>query len=720
MPVFNDLTDRLSRLTIPYGRHVVKGYLTKHSVEMIGTQKQVTIQRALGKGPWDSAEKRYYAGFEIAAEHHNFHQGLPGDAPDVFFPTDIAHPNAAYESTRLPDGMGDEDNPDEMVGIYKTLQVANYDGAGVETGFGYSASPARVVADLRLRAKRLPVHINYPSWVDWRDYCAELINWDDGALTPHQIFLTRSAGGSLDPATYWIRVATLKGADISSASKDRSTSDPLVTASIVISGADLQFTVEWASQIERAATGYRVYIGTAEGAEDRYFEVNDGAINTLLISTLVGATMGVPPEIATGALLRQIPRFESHVFFVPPFDLSAAMDRIAQITCMDWHYANGKLVFLTPEIRDPVFTLNVAEITNFKTWQIDRRQRPNQIIVSYRDLDSPYLAQADPPVTINRLTLQAVEGVRPYEINMGCAYRSQAERCGHFWARRLIDSDQMFEGLASPKAYIVLPGDPVFLTHNVPNWEDVSFYIEEKEESEDTKAGYQVKGRIYGEWYSDTDHEPLPRPFPTANPNHLIAPPVVEDVTLTEDAVHPIDAMPFTVIRGGVEFAPFVGHQRGRVWWAKPSVADPDVSGDYEPTQILLYPHPTTSEAAFELTGVALGRHTIKVVTESTLGVSLPFATHDPYEIVITGDAIRPPAMTDAVVTIDASNHWLETAIGHPRPSEEPASYEVLHGLTADWTNEAANTVLTLPMVAGASQAALLAGTTGGWTLEEF
>ena len=631
--IVNDLEDKISRLAVAYGRHAVKGHLTKHFVEFVGAEKQVTVQRALGAGPWDSNEKLFDAGDEITAGNSNFHQGLPNDAADAYFPTDIPHPNAAYESTRLPLGFGDEDRPDRMVGIYKTLQVADYDGAGVQTGFGYSPSPARHILDMRLRAKRSPLHVNYPSWVDWRDYSAELIDWDDGALTPHYITLTASAGGSLAPGTYWIKVATKKGADISSASKDRA-NDGVTTASVVISGANLQFTVDWATQEERGATGYRVYIGTSENGEDRFFDVAGGATHTLLITTLTGASMGTPPTVATGALLRQIPRFESHLFFPPPFELPTAMDRIAQITCMDWHYANGKLVFLTPEVRTPVMTLDLAEIGSgsFKTYQVDRRQKPHQISVNYRDLDDQYLKQADPPVIVNRTALQDVEGVRPFEINGGCMYRSQAERVGHFWARRLIDSDQIIDLTASPKTYIVLPGEVIDCTHDVPNWTNVKFCIEEKEEAEDSKAGYPMIGRVYpesGSYYSDTDHSPLPRPFPSSKLSPFTAPPVVVDLTLTQSAISLVNGLPFGSIHGAVQFANFIGHQRGRVWWWKPGGIG------YEATAIVLVPEPLTMQAAFELPGVAVGLHKLKVVTESAYGMSLPFIDHPEETITI-------------------------------------------------------------------------------------
>lgn len=80
-----------------------------------------------------------------------------------------------------------------------------------------------------------------------------------------------------------------------------------------------------------------------------------------------------------------------------------------------------------------------------------------------------------------------------------------------------------------------------------------------------------------------------------------------------------------------------------------------------------------------------------------------------------TGGSLQSHKMSDAVVSQDATGDYLVRADGHPRPSEEPAQYEALFGETEDWADEVTNTVLTLPMVTGTSQAALMASTGGGW-----
>lgn len=96
-----------------------------------------------------------------------------------------------------------------------------------------------------------------------------------------------------------------------------------------------------------------------------------------------------------------------------------------------------------------------------------------------------------------------------------------------------------------------------------------------------------------------------------------------------------------------------------------------------------------------------------------TIGQSLDDAATIP--ATWTGGLARPRKVISVSVYKDASDYWLIQAIGNPRASEKPEEYELLLGLNSeDWeTDEAANTVLTLPMVTGTIQGVMFAGTTG-------
>jgi hypothetical protein len=86
------------------------------------------------------------------------------------------------------------------------------------------------------------------------------------------------------------------------------------------------------------------------------------------------------------------------------------------------------------------------------------------------------------------------------------------------------------------------------------------------------------------------------------------------------------------------------------------------------------------------------------------------------------GRFVSPAAMTDGVVTKDASDYWLIQAVGHPQPSDEFPEYECLVSDSPDWgtstAEEEANTALILPMVTGTRQGVLFAGSTGAWSDE--
>jgi len=125
-----DVEDKQARFALAYGRHPVRGTLTRHKTLAVGSDLQVTFQRALGIGEWEECEKLWYiqneAATEIAGGNFNFHPGISGDAADSFFPDDIAHPNIAYDAIQLPVGLSADNKPENTIGIYKTLKTIRY------------------------------------------------------------------------------------------------------------------------------------------------------------------------------------------------------------------------------------------------------------------------------------------------------------------------------------------------------------------------------------------------------------------------------------------------------------------------------------------------------------------------------------------------------------------------------------------------------------------
>lgn len=180
-----------------YGRHIAIGHIAdfRHSA---GPPPSVKAVYMLGEGVWDSCEKAWYAGDELAASANgtdpgwHFHPGTqstgtgdPVQGVDSFIPDGITYNKTANVVVKLPEKHASEQRPDKFRGRFKCLKVANYDNTGAETDAGsYSANPARVAADIIIKAGKLPAsRIDWPSWVAWRDYCAATLSWNDGATT---------------------------------------------------------------------------------------------------------------------------------------------------------------------------------------------------------------------------------------------------------------------------------------------------------------------------------------------------------------------------------------------------------------------------------------------------------------------------------------------------------------------------------------------------------
>lgn len=679
-----DLTDQLARFPIAYNYQPVKGWAVKHEEITLTQSVQRIKQNALGDGTWDGVEKLWADAFEITADNYQFHAGTETDEVDEFFPAEERHPWTAWISAKCPAGLS-ADQAEKLFGIYRTLRVANYDGDGVQIdsngdpiGAGdprnyyfFKPNPANCAVDQLTRwGQRESSLINYPAFVDWRDYNDELIDWDDARYTPRNLSLTGTTGGSFSAGnTFYVRVATVKTSDVSSASLQ---TIETAASTITLTGAQTAFQVNWLlKDTTTDHTAFRVYIGTTPGVWLGYFTVSNPALRALIVTTTTGVTAGNPPDVSTAGLMRQIKRFECGLFFVPPYDLATALDRICQISCADWQwsglgtetYRNDKVRFLSPATRTPVFTLDLSQTApgSFKTWAIDRRNRYNQIIGNFRDRDDEFLADGS-PVVMNREQMQIDDRqIKSFTIDFGTAYRSQVQRGVSFWARMLCDMDQAASLKGSPKTYPVLPADVVEVTNETADWEDVQFIVTKKQENVETNLGDPLSLRLYvPNMYSDTDWTPLPRNLPAARFDPLSAPPVATNLVLTADDEF------ITGIIGDFEFGEFGDQQRARVFIKGPADVEPD---DSTYRMVASVNSDDALVGHFEVRAVQSGKYWIKVATESVLGISL--ASGHPVETI----DLRPAAPTDLTAMADPSGNWWAAMVGHPRRSEIPASF---------------------------------------------
>lgn len=678
-----DLTDQLARFPIAYNYQPVRGMAIKHEEITLSQSIQRIKQNALAEGTWDGVEKLWADAFEITPDNYQFHPGTETDEADEFFPSEERHPWTAWISAKCPAGLS-ADQAEKLFGIYRTLRVANYDGAGVQIDsagnpigggdprnyYFFYPNPANCAVDQLTRwGQRESSLINYPAFVDWRDYNDELINWDDARYTPRNLSLTPTTGGSLSLGTYYVRVATVKSSDVSSASLQTIETK---ASSITLTGGENAFQVNWLlKDTITDHTAFRVYIGTTPGVWLGYFTVSNPALRALIVTTTAGVTAGNPPDVSTSGMMRQIKRFECGLFFVPPYDLATALDRICQISCADWQwsglgtetYRNDKVRFLSPATRTPVFTLDLSQTApgSFKTWAIDRRNRYNQIIGNFRDRDDEFLAEGA-PVVMNREQMQIDDRqVKTFTIDFGTAYRSQVQRGVSFWARMLCDMDQAAHLKGSFKTYPVLPADVVNVTNDTADWTDVQFIVTKKQESVETNPGDPLSLRLYTPgMYSDSDWTPLPRNLPATRFDPTSAPPVATNLVLIADDDF------ITGIIGDFEFGTFGDQQRARVFIKGPADVEPDDS-EYRMAASV------NSDGAlvghFEIRAIKGGKYWVKVATESVLGVSL--ASGHPVETI----DLKPAAPTDQNAVWDTTGNIHAVMIGHPRRSELPDNY---------------------------------------------
>lgn len=677
-----DLVDREAKFPIAYNLQPVRGWAVKH-YDIIGNQSSQRVkENALGEGPWNSCLKLWTDAFEIQPADFVFHPGIGEDVPDALFPGEPPHPWTAYIHAKAMAGLKD-DQTEKLFGIYETLRTPNYDGSGNQlnavgaivnpadprTEYFYKPNPANCSVDQLLRwGKRLPDIVNFPAWVDWRDWNDEPIDWDNSRYSPRNLSLTPTVGGVLVPGTTYItRVVTIRGADISSASR-QSVEKP--SNAILLAGGQSAFQVSWLikgdeenpSTVPGDISSYRVYVGTQAGGIDTwtgYFDVANPAARSFTVTTLVGVTAGVPPNMASAGLMVQIKRFECGLFAIPPYGLTTMLDRIMQVSCADWQwsglgtntYRNDKIRFMSPANRAPVFTLNHAEIApgSFKTYSVDRRTRPNEIVVNFRDRDDSYLGPAQ-PVILPREQLQEDEGqVKQFLIDGGTMYRSQAQRCANFYARVLCDMDQMAVMSASPKTYGFLPGDVYLVTNETPDWEDEEFIIRRKEEECEGGIGDQTLLQIYTEdLYSDTDFLPLPSALPIRGINPFSVPPPIDSLTLTEVGEMSVQGLRQVFVSGAIQAHEFHSPQILRIWVQKP------LAVGFEDTGFILRPDSATLQTAFLYPSPEVGTYLFKVMVESELGV--PADSDVTEDIIVLG---LPPDITNQTVLRVASDWFL-------------------------------------------------------------
>jgi hypothetical protein len=671
-PPIYDLTDKNALFPISYGLQPVRGWPARHRDDIVGQLTRRSKLQGLAEGPWDGIDngRLWVHQFRIPETDYVFH---PGDAADLMadgiFPDEPPHPLTARLSVKAPAGLPEGDVED-VFGIYRCLRTANFNDVGKQLDvngnivgdigpgmdpdkFFYYPNFANVALDQIVRwARRRPVIVNYKALVDWRDWNDELIAWDDNKYTPRSVSLTPTMGGGLVPGSVIaVRVSAVKAGNESSASQ-RSAS--ILNTTVTLPAGYTALVIDWlikGDELEPTENptdhdGYNVYFKINAGPWRKVYVAGEGNRNYYLDTPTVGALQD-PPVTTHASFLRNIKRFECMIYLIPPYDLSSALDRICQLSCADWQwsgwgtntYRNDKLRFLSPVGREPVFTIDLKEIgrDTFRTWEIDSRTYPNQIVVAFRDRDDEFLGPAD-PVVLTRDDLVLADGqTKTLNIDAGTCYRSMAQRIASFWARALCDYRQMAQSLTSGiKTYHLLPADVVEIkpTNILPDWNPLQFMVVTKKEMNKGKLGDDLLMRLYSpSFYSDNDHEPLPSGLPPRRVNPFAAPPQVVSLTTSEVGGFTSDGGWAARIRVEFNFVSFVIQQRARVEYKLVDDVNWIVSGTVTIAS-------ADNHAYYEIPALEKGNYDVRVISETA------FNKADAGEALTTAQYVQdiPPA----------------------------------------------------------------------------
>ncbi|MFQ5817982.1 MAG: hypothetical protein ACE5H2_08515 [Terriglobia bacterium] len=161
---------------LAYGRHIVGGnvvFMHKNAPETSGETS--TLFLALGEGEWDGPEVVWVNGVAIAltaTSLFHFHPGTEGELdgesdpatpnqkicsfyPPTFTPQ-LTFSRTAYAAFKLKPDPTAPGPAYDIRGVYRTMKVRQFDSAGNQLAYSYSANPAWCILDLLIRRAYAP------------------------------------------------------------------------------------------------------------------------------------------------------------------------------------------------------------------------------------------------------------------------------------------------------------------------------------------------------------------------------------------------------------------------------------------------------------------------------------------------------------------------------------------------------------------------------------
>lgn len=496
---------------VAYGKHLVTGNLAKSLVTGSDPTHVITLQQTLGRGPWDACEGLWWKGVEVPTSDYVFRPGTQstgmGDSTQgqsAVFDTDTPHSGVAWMEAELQSGMGEfdtkENPPYGLKGIFRTMQIEDYNSSGTALGSAYSTNPARQVADLILRIGERPSsRIEWVAWSDWRDYLAETISYDYTAISGFQGFgLTGSYynGTSfntlvterIDPVVEFVSSAGSPaiGLDVDNFTvrwegKIKPLYDEEYTFTIThthgvklwIAG-NLEID-QWGSSGTHSTSGIPLGDGTFYDIKIEWLHTTGDADISLKWESDVTLAQEVIPHRVLYPKTADRPRYETHPFFASPTRLDDAVRTILNLCNSTVQEVDGKLRFFCLEqLSSSSFTFTSDRIIDGTMRIIPRDPLAlrNSWQARFRDVDSQYLEFPIDPILIERDDLIALAGrkIDGESIDMFNCTMHQGYRMLENTVRRSVDSKFTAELTGNADSFGVLAGDRVKLDVEFLDW----------------------------------------------------------------------------------------------------------------------------------------------------------------------------------------------------------------------------------------------------------
>lgn len=325
------------------------------------------------------------------------------------------------------------------------------------------------------------------------------------------------------------------------------------------------------------------------------------------------------------------------------------------------------------------------------SWPLADQGTPtNQVKISYVEASKGFVKR---DLYVNDYDHQATtQKVNSVEIDgSGIDNFNQANRIANFRLSKEREGDFFVSWDTDVAGVVFEEGDVVCVNEWNPRFFNLPVRIEQVAIHEDCSVGFTA--RIYStRMYSDQAGQ-HPIVLPTTLKYLNQPPPVAANLVLTADGTF------ITGIIGDFDFSGFVAKQVAHILIKGPAASEPS---DSEYRFIDTVSPDDNAHGHFEIRAIVGGQYWVKVVTESAFGKKAssghPVATID----------IRPAAVTDVLVNIDAFGDLLVQCAGHARTVEEPATWSLEIWDSAARIDPATHMKGILPMTAGTSHACLM------------